>query len=216
MEAERQWLRDQLAGYECLWDYAQFWLPKHTFQVNVSCFGQRRTKICPPPPIRDVYELLGQNQSPDLDDYMAFLEEVAQECRGNPLSEEDAKCTYEVLKAMDWLLKAEECSVEDLDLLLLTDDLLLLPPDQILIPDALLRLKAIQDNRTHVKILHDKVPQRLALAAGCRSLLKDVREQPQSVIGRTYATVTCDRQPNLSKGHSKYRMFELLNQVIGQ
>jgi hypothetical protein len=33
---------------------------------------------------------------------------------------------------------------------------------------------------------------------------------------RTYATVTCDRQPNLSKGHSKYRMFELLNQVIGQ
>ena len=28
---------------------------------------------------------------------------------------------------------------------------------------------------------------------------------------RTYATVTCDRLPNLSQGHSKYRMFELLN-----
>ena len=29
-------------------------------------------------------------------------------------------------------------------------------------------------------------------------------------IYRTYATVTCDRQPNLSQGHGKSWMFELL------
>lgn len=45
---------------------------------------------------------------------------------------------------------------------------------------------------------------------------EEKRLEIDRIIDRTYATVTCDRQPNLRKGHSKYRMFELLNQVIGQ
>lgn len=182
-DADRQWLRNQLSGYECLWDYGKFWLPEHTFQERGPYFGKRRQKILiSKSQICQVYELLGQKKSPDVDDFISFVEEVGDECRGEPLGEEDAMCVYGVLQQLDWELEKRERSVEDLDLLLLTDDFLLLPPEQILIRDAPLRLEAIQNDRTHVKFLHDKVPQRLAIAAGCRSLLKDVREQPQSVI----------------------------------
>ncbi|MBD1863988.1 MULTISPECIES: sacsin N-terminal ATP-binding-like domain-containing protein [Trichocoleus] len=180
-EKGQQWLRDQLDGYECLWDYGQFWLPEHTFQRKIPFFGKRRQKILiDKPQIRQVYELLGQKKSPDISDYIAFLEEVAADCKGNPLNEDDVKCVYEVLKLLAQDLGIEQRSAADYDLLLLTDNNLLLPPNQILIPDAPWRLNAIV-GREQVKILHPEVPHSLAIDAGSRSLLNDVIEIPNSI-----------------------------------
>ncbi|MBD2463940.1 DUF3883 domain-containing protein [Oscillatoria sp. FACHB-1407] len=198
-EKGQQWLRDQLDGYECLWDYGQFWLPEHTFQKKVPFFGKRRQKILiDKPQIRQVYELLGQKKSPDISDYVAFLEEVAADCKGNSLSEDDGKCVCEVLKLLTQDLETEQCSAADYDLLLLTDDNLLLPPDQILIPDAPWRLDAIV-GRDQVKILHPEVPHSLAIDAGSRSLLSDVVEKPTKIelLNHQNANKFCQKWQNL-------------------
>ncbi|MBD2538656.1 DUF3883 domain-containing protein [Coleofasciculus sp. FACHB-SPT36] len=179
-DADRQWLRNQLQGYKCLWNYGEFWKPEHTFQVNVPFFGKRRQKITPSSRIREVYELLGQKRQPGIDDYLAFLAELAKECRSEPLDADNAKCAYEVLQLLTRDLELEQRSAADYDLLLLTDDNLLLPPNQILIPDAPWRLNAIAD-RNQVKILHPEVPHSLASTAGSRSLLSDVIEKPTNI-----------------------------------
>lgn len=179
-DTDKRWLRTQLAGRKCLWDYVEFWQPGHAFQDSVSFFGKRRTKINPPSPIREVFELLGQKRSPDINDYLAFLDELAEDSKGNSLDKEDTKCAFEVLKLLARDLEYEDRSAEDLDLLLLTDDFLLLPADQILIPDAPWRLECIRD-RSKVKILHPEIPHNLAISAGSRSLLRDVEEQPRTV-----------------------------------
>ncbi len=179
-DEERQWLRNQLQEHKCLWYYAEFWKPEHTFQVNISFFGKRRQKISLSSPIREVYELLGQKRQPGIGDYLAFLAQLARECKGEPLEADDVKCAYEVLKLLTRDLELEKRSPANYDLLLLTDDNLLLPPDQILIPDAPWWLDAIVD-RTQVKILHPEVPHSLAIGAGSRSLLSDVIEQPTNI-----------------------------------
>lgn len=179
---KRTWLHDQLVGYECLWDGQRFWLPEQSFQHEVSCFGSYRVKICPPSPIRDVYEILGQKQCPELDDYRDFILEIDGESRGCSLNEEQANYVSNVLEKIDWVVFDENVSVKDLNLLLLTDDGLLLPPDQILVNDAPARFKSIGSDRTDVKILHDRVPDRLAIAAGCRSLQRDVEQRPVAKV----------------------------------
>jgi len=181
---DRRWLRNQMQGQKCLWDYGRFWKPEHTFQVNVPFFGKRRQRINPPSPTREVYELLGQRRQPGIHDYLGFLEELADECGGNALSSKDTECAYEVLQQLSQDSELKEIFLGDRDPLLLTDDSLLLPPNQILIPDAPWRLKAIPD-RDRVKILHAEVPHSLAIAAGCRSLLLSVTEQSTQVIQST-------------------------------
>jgi len=179
-DTERQWLRNQLQGYKCLWGYVEFWKPEHTFRDNVSFFGKRRQKINPSPNLGEVYKLLGQKQQPGVDDYLGFLEELAKEYQGEPLSADDAKCAHEVLTLLSQDLQREKRSAKNIDFFLLTDDNLLLPPNQMLIPDARWRLDAITD-RNQVKILHPEVPYNLAIEAGCRSLLSDVIEKPTQV-----------------------------------
>lgn len=177
------WLKNQLAGCRCLWDYTDFWLPQYAFQESFHFFGKYRAKICPSSLIRDVYELLGQKRVPDLEDFLAFVNEIAEESNGNPLNEEQTLCITGVLQEIDWLLEKESISLQGIELLLLTDDRLLLPPEQVLIPDAPLRLKALKDDRSKCKVLHDQVPHRLAIEVGCPSLLKDVVQQPTSKLG---------------------------------
>jgi sacsin len=198
-EQTQQWLRDQLEGYESLWDYGRFWLPEHTFQQKIPFFGNRRQKILiDKPQICQVYELLGQKKSPEIEDYIAFLEEMARDCKGNALSEEDAKYTCEVLRLLTWDLELKQRSPANYDLLLLTDDNLLLPPDQMLVPDAPWRLNAIVD-RSQVKILHSEVPPSLAIGAGSRSLLSDVIEEPTNIVESNdqSASKLCQKWRNL-------------------
>jgi sacsin len=210
-DADRQWLRNQLQGYKCLWNYGEFWKPEHTFQVNVPFFGKRRQRITPSSPIREVYELLGQKRQPEIDDYLAFLAQLAKECRGEPLDADDAKCAYEVLQLLTRDLELEQRSAADYDLLLLTDDNLLLPPNQILIPDAPWRLNAIAD-RNQVKILHPEVPHTLASTAGSRSLLSDVIEKPTNIdlTNDQNANRLCQKWRNLLRSPEFLRGLERL------
>ncbi|MEQ9667704.1 sacsin N-terminal ATP-binding-like domain-containing protein [Coleofasciculus sp. G2-EDA-02] len=210
-DADRQWLRNQLQGYKCLWNYGEFWKPEHTFQVNVPFFGKRRQRITPSSPIREVYELLGQKRQPGIDDYLAFLAQLAKECRGEPLDADDAKCAYEVLQLLTRDLELEQRSAADYDLLLLTDDNLLLPPNQILIPDAPWRLNAIAD-RNQVKILHPEVPHTLASTAGSRSLLSDVIEKPTNIdlTNDQNANRLCQKWRNLLRSPEFLRGLERL------
>lgn len=205
-DADRQWLRNQLQGYKCLWNYVEFWKPEHTFQVNVPFFGKHRQKIIPSSPIREVYELLGQKRQPDVDDYLAFLTQLAKECRGEPLNADDAKCVYEVLQLLTRDLELEKRPASECNLLLLTDDNLLLPPDQILIPDAPWRLGAII-GRDQVKILHPEVPHSLASATGSQSLSSDVTEKPTKI------ELSNDRNANrfCQKWQSLLRSSEFIN-----
>ncbi|TYQ30523.1 DUF3883 domain-containing protein [Pseudanabaena sp. UWO310] len=180
---EREWLQDQFRELKCLWDYAEgkFWLPNHTFQNKVPYFGKRRGKLLIlQPQISQVYELLGQKKFPEIDDYVDFMAELADDCKGNALSEVDAKCAYEVLQLLTQELEKEKLSASDYDLLLLTEDNLLLPPDQILIPDAPWRIEAVRD-RNAIKILHPQVPHSLAITLGSRSLAKDVNEVTKEI-----------------------------------
>jgi hypothetical protein len=180
---ERQWLQDQFRDLKCLWDYAEgkFWSPNHTFQNKVHYFGRRRGKLLiSQPQICQVYELLGQKKFPEISDYVDFMAELADDCKGNALSEIDAKCAYEVLQLLTQDLEKEKLSASDYDLLLLTEDNLLLPPDQILIPDAPWRIEAVRD-RNVAKILHPQVPHSLASALGSLSLSKDVNEEAKKI-----------------------------------
>jgi sacsin len=177
----QQWLRDQLNDYKCLWDYGSFWLPKHMFQCKLPYFGKRRRSfLVSPPEFCQVYELLGQKKFPEIGDYVDFMAELAYDCKGNALSEVDAKCAYEVLQLLTQELEKEKLSASDYDLLLLTEDNLLLPPAQILIPDAPWRIEAVRD-RNAIKILHPQVPHSLAITLGSRSLAKDVDEVTKEI-----------------------------------
>ena len=180
---ERQWLQDQFRDLECLWDYEEgrFWLPDHSFQNKVPYFGRRRRKLLiSQPQICQVYELLGQKKFPEIGDYIDFMAELAYECKGNALSEVDARCAYEVLQLLTQELEKEQRSASDYDLLLLTEDNLLLPPKDILIPDAPWRIEAVRD-RNVAKILHSQVPHSLASVLGSRSLSKDVDEVTKEI-----------------------------------
>ena len=181
---EKKWLKAQFRNLESLWDYEEgrFWLPEHSFQNKVPFFGQRRRKLLiSQPRICEVYELLGQKQFPEIDDYVDFMAELADDCKGNALSEVDAKCAYEVLQLLTQELEKEQLSASDYyDLLLLTEDNLLLPPVQILIPDAPWRIDAVRD-RDVAKILHPLVPHSLAIDLGSRSLAKHVDEVTQEI-----------------------------------
>lgn len=171
------WLRTQLQNYKTLWNYCEFYKPEHTFQREYPCFGSRRQKIAPDSPIREVFELLGQKPYPEIEDYIDFLDEVAEDSRGEALEGEDLECAIAVLQKLSTIFKEEEESPSDYDFLLLSDDNLLLPPETLYIPDAPWYLEAITD-RTKIKVLHSKIPTQMAVEAGCCSLLENVTEKP--------------------------------------
>jgi len=180
-DAEKMWLRNELSDSKCLWDYSQFWEPRHTFQVPVPFFGKHRSKINDPK-TRDIYVIIGQKYEPDLDDYLLFINDLAALSQGKALQGEDVKCAYEVLQRISKLLESKSISSKNLnDLLLLTDDCLLLPPEQIFIPDSTIRLKAIGVDRVSIKIIYREDLWLLGSTIGCPSLRKDVDESPKLV-----------------------------------
>lgn len=184
-DVEKLWLQNELSEIECLWDYSQFWKPKHTFQVPVPYFGKYRTKINDPK-IRDIYGIIGQKYEPDIEDYLEFIEDLADSSNGNYLSAEDIRCAYEVLQRISKLLENKSITCDYLsNLLLLTDDGLLLPPEQIFIPDSPTRLKAIGEERNSIKLLYKQDLWYLGSAMRCLSLQKDITEEPKSVTRST-------------------------------
>ncbi|EAW34557.1 sacsin N-terminal ATP-binding-like domain-containing protein [Lyngbya sp. PCC 8106] len=176
-EEERQKIRERFEWCCCLWDESTntFWKPVHVFTETVSFFGKRRITISFSHQIGEVYQLLGQRQSPTVEDDLNLIEEIVEEYKNQPLYLEDLNCVIQVLKRLELQLDLEEKSVNNI--LLLTAANTLCEATEILIPDAPWRKDYIEPKR----ILHPQVSPKLAKRSGSLSLLRDVSEQPVNV-----------------------------------
>lgn len=176
-DEQRRRIKQRFECRKCLWDEStgKFWKPKHAFQDDVPFFGNRRVTIALSDRTGDVYQLLGQKRSPNVDDYLDFLQELATEYNNTPLNEEDITCTLQVLQRLELQLSLEGGSARNL--LIITANNQLRPASEVLIPDAPWRKNYIDYNR----ILHPQISTKLAKSAGSLSLLKDVIERPTEV-----------------------------------
>lgn len=176
-EQEKQLIKQRFSHRSCLWDQAtgKFWKPKHAFFEAVPFFGNRRVTIPTSNPYWEVYQLLGQNRSPLVQDYLDFLQDLAREYNNLPLNEEDTTSAIQVLNRLEAQLSLEGGSIENIPIL--TASCQLRPANKIFIPDASWRKDSIDLNL----ILHPQVSAKLAKNAGSFSLLKDVIERPIEV-----------------------------------
>jgi hypothetical protein len=180
-------IQERFAHRQCLWDEStgKFWQPKHAFLDDVAFFGNRRTTIPSSNAHSEVYQLLGQRNSPVVQDYLDFLTELAAEYGNNALNEADKNCAIQVLNRLESQQLLEGVAVKNIPIL--TANNTLCSSEKILIPDAPWRKDYIDSNR----ILHDLVSAKFAKSAGCLSLLKDAVERPTAVkLARQ--TKSCD------------------------
>jgi hypothetical protein len=157
-------------------------------------FGQYRQRINDKE-LRDVYELLGQKQSPGIDDYLAFINELATQAQGNPLSETAIDCTIRTLLKL-WEQLSETGADVRARLLLPTETNQLLPAAQVLLPDAPWRLEGLRRSSL-AQLLHPKIYEccsAIAKYAGSPSLAKDIVEEYQNFQQNQYpaAQKLCD------------------------
>ncbi|MEB3828877.1 protein NO VEIN domain-containing protein [Phormidium sp. CCY1219] len=175
---QQQRLERDFQNRECLWDEntEKFWKPNHAFEEDVSFFGTHRVTIPFSHRTGEVYRLLGQKPRPDVDDYLDFLQDLADEYNTSPLTEEDKDCVIQVLHRLE--SKCLESSISsEIDLgknvPVLTTGGTLRVAQEVLIPDAPWRQSSIEENR----LLHPRVSVTLAKSAGSLSLLRDVKEE---------------------------------------
>ena len=135
-EQEKQQIKQRFSHRPCLWDKAtsKFWKPKHAFFEDVPFFGNRRVTIPTSNLYWEVYQLLGQNRSPLVQDYLDFLQELATEYKSSPLNEEDKTSAIQVINRLEAQLSLEGGSIKNIPIL--TANCQLLPANQIFIPDA--------------------------------------------------------------------------------
>ena len=176
-DEQRQKIRERFEWRCCLWDESSqtFWKPYDVFTETVSFFGKRRITISFSHQIGEVYQLLGQRQSPTVEDYQDFIEELGEEYHDNSLNPEDINSVIQVLKRLELQLDLEEKAVDNI--LLLTAANTLREATKILIPDAPWRKDYIEPKR----ILHPQIYPKLAKRSGSLSLLRDIGEQPVNV-----------------------------------
>ena len=176
-EEQRQQIQKRFQNCECLWDEAtnKFWQPQHTFTENVPFFGTRRVTIPFTHRLGEVYQLLGQKSSPNILDYLDFLQELASEYNSTPLTKTDTNHTLQVLQRLEAQLALEDTFAQNFHIL--TADAQLRLADEVFIPDAPWRKNYISLNL----LIHPQVSVKLAKAAGSLSLIKDVIEKPTEV-----------------------------------
>ncbi|MBD2313053.1 hypothetical protein H6G20_15400 [Desertifilum sp. FACHB-1129] len=177
-DRQRQQLKAQFENRPCLWDEAtqQFWKPIHAFIDEVPCFGSYRTSIPFTHRLGEVYQLLGQRRSPELADYLNFLQELEQNNPETPLKSEDSQLVLQVFYALEYHSRLEDFSLSP-DSLFLTAKGGLRAAREILINDAPWRKEHISENY----LLYPQITPILAQKAGCLSLMKDTFEQPKAV-----------------------------------
>jgi sacsin len=176
-DEQRREVKERFESGQCLWDDStgKFWKPIHAFQDDVPFFGSRRVTIPFSHRTGEVYQLLGQKRSPNANDYLNFLQELAAEYNNTTLAEEDKNYALQVLNRLESQLMLEGRSAQNIPVL--TADNQLRPANEVLIPDAPWRKDYINRNR----ILHPEVSPKLAKAAGSLSLLRDAIERPIDV-----------------------------------
>ncbi len=179
-QADGSWLRDRFSKRECLWDYGKFWRADHAFQTQVPFFGNRRTTIKPEERTAAVYRLLGQKERPTVTDFIDFLVEIYKEFESRELPAEIITHVIEVCKRLAAELTSSEDNSDLTRFVALTAGGRLLSPYYVLVPDASWRVPYVQAAKG--ALLHPEIPQGLALAAGCLSLLHDVVEKPNGEV----------------------------------
>ncbi|MGL4500133.1 MAG: protein NO VEIN domain-containing protein [Planktothrix sp.] len=117
---------------------------------------------------------MGQKPEPKVDDYLDFLQELLDEYKTDPLTEEDKHSVLQVLKKLEYQLLSDEQSVQNIDIPFLTEAGTLRPAKEILIPDA----PWWHDDIDRNILLDPRVSVTLAKSTGSRSLLRDVTEEP--------------------------------------
>ncbi|MBW4574920.1 MAG: hypothetical protein KME08_06495 [Aphanothece sp. CMT-3BRIN-NPC111] len=176
-DEQRRQVKERFQNRKCLWDEFtdKFWKPIHAFQNDVPFFGSRRVTIPFTHRTGEVYELLGQKRSPNVEDYLDFLQELASEYKNIPLNKEDFNYAIQVLQRLEAQLSLEGRSVKNLPVLTANSQLRL--ADQVFIADAPWHKDYIDPNL----ILHSQVSVKLAKSAGIFSLLRDAIERPMEV-----------------------------------
>lgn len=180
-------IQERFAHRQCLWDEStgKFWQPKHAFLDDVAFFGNRRTTIASSNTHSEVYQLLGQRNSPAVQDYLDFLAELSAEYGNTCLNEADKNCAIQVLGRLESQQLLEGVAVTNIPIL--TANNTLCSSEKVLIPDAPWRKDYIDSNR----ILHELISAKFAKSVGCLSLLKDAVERPTTVkLARN--TKSCD------------------------
>jgi hypothetical protein len=212
-------IQERFAHRQCLWDEStgKFLRPKHAFLDDVAFFGNRRITIPSSNSHSEVYQLLGQRNSPAVQDYLDFLTELAAEYGTSTTLSDHTSTTLSdhtsttlsdhtsttLSDHNNALSEADKNCViqvfsrlESQQLLegvavtnipILTANNTLCPADKVLIPDAHWRKDYIDPNR----ILHELISAKFAQSVGCLSLLKDAVERPTTVkLARN--TKSCD------------------------
>ncbi|MFW6357912.1 MAG: sacsin N-terminal ATP-binding-like domain-containing protein [Chroococcales cyanobacterium] len=197
-EEEKQRIQSRFCQLPCLWDEVtgKFWKPIHGFSEDVSFFGNRRVTIHSQDHLSEVEALLGKKRSPDIEDYIRFLEEVAEDYSSSPLNPEDTQTTITVLKRLDSLIALKEEAVKNIPILTANCQLQL--SNRVFIPDAPWRKDYIPSN----SCLHSEINPKFASSVGCLSLLKDVKEIPTEVkssVSFPNAEEWCQRWENTLK-----------------
>ncbi|NEP82532.1 MAG: hypothetical protein F6K39_32940 [Okeania sp. SIO3B3] len=174
---EKLEIQKRFSHRPCLWDESssKFWQPKNAFQVEVPFFGTRRICLTPSHPLAEVYQLLGQKNSPTVVDYLDFIEEIFEQSDRLPLNSEDKICVIQVFQRLEAQLSLEGGSVKNIPILNANNQLF--SANKILIPDA----HWWGDYIDSIWLLHPQVSAKLAKLAGSFSLFKDIIEIPQNV-----------------------------------
>ncbi|NJR32761.1 MAG: hypothetical protein HC778_08100 [Chamaesiphon sp. CSU_1_12] len=172
-------LKSHFEHQQCLWDGSKFFRAQDTFQTDVSYLNPWRTQLQPEKlEIRKLFEVLGQKITPNIDDYLELVDEIAEAADREPLGEDDRKCTIELLRRIANEVVVNRSILDNWNLSLLTEDGYLLDAEDVIIPDAPWREDSIREMDV-VSILHPQIPTFLARIAQAPSMAIDVREQPQ-------------------------------------
>jgi 2Fe-2S type ferredoxin len=198
----------------CLWDGSKFWLPKDTFQTDVSYLHPWRTQVQPDKPeVRKLFEVLGQKITPDIDDYLELLDEISAAAHWEPLGEDDTKCAIELLRRITNELQVNPNFLDNCNLPLLTENGCLLYDEEVLIPDAPWRLESIREMGV-MSILHPQISPFLARTAQSPSMAVDVEEKPQGkfTLSRDEASINlCNRwAKNMRSREFQHGLLRLL------
>ena len=175
-------LQARFANRCCIWDEGtqRFWKPRHCFSQAVPFFGSRRVEISlnrlPELGLDLLYPLLGVRETPTVQDYQEFLQELAAEFGETPLPSLEISQVLTVLQRLEAQL-ALETREEQLAVPLLTAAKSLQEAERLLIPDAMWYQPYVPPQR----LLHPQLSPQLARRLGAGSLLWDVVEQPGEV-----------------------------------
>ncbi|MCB0172821.1 MAG: DUF3883 domain-containing protein [Anaerolineae bacterium] len=160
-----------------LWNPLQqkFWPPHHVFNTAVPYFEPRRTYIHIKQPNDDQgYIALGRREAPSIENFIEFLEDIAEEFGAEPLGESETDQVLRVLFLLGQDLKAQGQNRPDLRVL--TSDNFLIKASHVYEADAPWYVEKLGDD-SPIYLLHGRVTRDVIEVAEIPSLSERVVEK---------------------------------------